>query len=46
VLKQLIFAGVRVLTYMDGRERTLNSPIEKALGDAAIALPAADSAAP
>lgn len=31
VLKQLITAGVRVFSYLDNRERTLNTPIEKAM---------------
>jgi hypothetical protein len=31
VLKQLIAAGVRVFCYLEGRERTLNTPIEKAM---------------
>jgi site-specific DNA recombinase len=30
-LKQLIVAGVRVFLYLDDRERTLDSPIEKAM---------------
>jgi DNA invertase Pin-like site-specific DNA recombinase len=30
-LKQLITAGVRVFFYLEDRERTLNSPIEKAM---------------
>src|SRR2546428_9002432 len=31
VLKQIISAGVRVFFYLDDRERTLDSPIEKAM---------------
>lgn len=31
VLKQLIVAGVRVFSYLDNRERTFNTPIEKAM---------------
>src|SRR5438132_5656795 len=30
-LKQLVTAGVRVFFYLEDRERTLNSPIEKAM---------------
>src|SRR5712692_3939710 len=30
-LKQLVTAGVRVFYYLEDRERTLNSPIEKAM---------------
>jgi hypothetical protein len=30
-LKQLVIAGVRVFFYLEDRERTLNSPIEKAM---------------
>src|SRR5713226_8230526 len=30
-LKQLVVAGVRVFFYLEDRERTLNSPIEKAM---------------
>src|ERR1044072_2412271 len=30
-LKQLVTAGGRVFFYLEGRERTLNSPIEKAM---------------